>query len=377
MLKQLFKFSLFFVGGAAFGLLVAVAMIVAFTDTTFAEVSAKLGRVDIVEGLLVLMCALVSMVVSVFVLITVHEGGHLVCGLATGYRFVSFRILNFTIIRENGRLRVKRFAVAGTGGQCLLSPPERPLDEIPTGWYDMGGVLANVVVLAAALPLLWADVNPFVAEAAGIFVIIDIVLILLNGIPMSAGGIGNDGANLMLLRRSLLSKRGMVTQLRSNALIQAGVRPRDMPDGWFEFPDEISYRNTLEVSLPVMAASRLVDMERFYEAYAMFDRLYDHRDEIMQLYVKEIACELVFLSLATGRAERAAELLDEPLKKYIRQYSDVMSSKQRLLFAIELCMNRDREAARAILDRLESRADDYLLQGEVKSDLALMRGMMR
>ena len=75
--------------------------------------------------------AIVFMIFSTFLQIILHEGGHLVCGLLTGYRFVSFRIFNQTLIRQDGRMRIKRFNIAGTGGQCLLVPPERPLEEIP------------------------------------------------------------------------------------------------------------------------------------------------------------------------------------------------------------------------------------------------------
>ena len=57
---------------------------------------------------------------ALFGQLILHEGGHLVCGLATGYRFVSFRIGSWMLQREHGKLRVRKFTLAGTGGDRSL-----------------------------------------------------------------------------------------------------------------------------------------------------------------------------------------------------------------------------------------------------------------
>ena len=110
---------------------------------------------EIVEGVsfgeyLLHVAWLIVMMTAAFYLQTIlHEGGHLVCGLLTGYRFVSFRIGSWMVQRENGRLRFHRYTLAGTAGQCLLAPPELTEGKIPYKLYNLGGVLANL--LAAAL----------------------------------------------------------------------------------------------------------------------------------------------------------------------------------------------------------------------------------
>ena len=53
-----------------------------------------------------------------------HEAGHLLFGLATGYRFASFRVGNLIWIKTDGGLRRGTYRLAGTAGQCLLFPPE-------------------------------------------------------------------------------------------------------------------------------------------------------------------------------------------------------------------------------------------------------------
>lgn len=375
-MKTAIKMIVGLLAGGLIGFLIGALIVVVFTDTTWNEYIAKYYTIDFSEGLAVFLVAAGSLVLSLLILVPIHELGHLVCGLLSGYKFISFRIFNYTIIKIDGKLRIKKFAIAGTGGQCLLTPPDRPIDEIPTGWYNFGGILANIIVLVIALPFFLLDLNPFVAEALGVFIATDAIIILLNGIPLMANGVGNDGYNIKLLRKPGLSKQGIVNQLRANALIQNGMRPKDMPDELFFEPTDIDYRNALEVSIPLMYSSRLVDEMKYVDALKCIESLYKHKDEIMPLYVKEIACELAFLYLRTGNLKNAEEILDKDLRKYIETYRKMMSSKERLLCAIALCLDKDEATAHEIYDNLRSRQDDYLLQGEVKSDLALMEDML-
>ena len=52
-----------------------------------------------------------------------------------------------------------------------------------------------------------------------------------------------------------------------------------------------------------------------------------------------------------------------------------MSSKQRFLCAWELYKERDREKALAIYENVVLKQTQYLLQGEVKMDIAMMEAM--
>lgn len=362
--------------GITAGLTIAAIITIIFTDTSLSEFISKLYSMKAAESVLVVLVGVVAFFVSLIIIVTFHEAGHLIGGLLTGYKFVSFRIFNFTFIKLNGKIIVKRFSIAGTGGQCLLLPPDLPLDKIPTSLYLAGGIIVNLLLLIIVLPFFFLKLNPFVAETLTIFCLTDLLLLLINGVPMKLNGMGNDGYDLINMRHNLLTKRAVMTQLRSNAMIQNGIRPKDMPEEWFEWKTDIDYKHPLEVSIPFMHASRLVDEMDWEQAYAEHEELYSHKVDIMPLYVNEMACELVFLALATGRNERAKQLLDDNLKKYIDTYQKTMSSKQRVLCAIDLWLNNDREKAVKKYEWLKANQDKYLLQGEVKSDLEIMHKML-
>ena len=96
-------------------------------------------------GIWVLMAGLVG---GIFLQLILHEAGHLVCGLATGYGFVSFRIGSWMLIRRDGKLRWCRFSLPGTGGQCLLSPPPWREEGFPVFAYNLGGPSVNLITAA-------------------------------------------------------------------------------------------------------------------------------------------------------------------------------------------------------------------------------------
>ena len=87
-----------------------------------------------------------SVFISFFLHIILHEGGHLVCGLLSGYRFVSYRAGSIIWVKQGKQIVRKKFSIPGTGGQCLLDPPEPEEDgSFPSLLYNLGGGLSNLL----------------------------------------------------------------------------------------------------------------------------------------------------------------------------------------------------------------------------------------
>ena len=102
-------------------------------------------------------CAmLVFLYLAWFIHIVIHESGHLIGGLLSGYTFSSFRIGSFMLLKENGKLVSKRLKIAGTGGQCLMAPPEMVDGKFPVVLYNMGGSVMNLLVSLLFVPVLIA-----------------------------------------------------------------------------------------------------------------------------------------------------------------------------------------------------------------------------
>ncbi len=159
----------------------------------------------------------------------IHEGGHLIFGLLTGYRFLSFRVFSFTIIKKDGKLMRKKIKVSGTMGQCLMYPPEwKENEEYPYVWYNMGGGVLNLVFCAFSVPLFFLH-SPLVAWIAGIFIFTGIIFGISNLIPMSLG-IPNDGKNCLMCAKTKDNQKAEYAQLKINAMLSDGALITDIPE---------------------------------------------------------------------------------------------------------------------------------------------------
>ena len=163
-----------------------------------------------------------------------------------------------------------------------------------------------------------------------------------------------------------------MVQLRVNAYIQEGIRIKDMPEEWLAWKDDIDYGEPMQLNVRLLQVGRLMDLGQMEEAYVALEEIARHRGEMIGLLAKEVVCELIYLDLVTGHNQWADTLYTKEIELYVRQYSALMSSKQRFLCAWALYKEQDREKALAIYENVVQKQTQYLLQGEVKMDIAMM-----
>ena len=73
----------------------------------------------------------------------------------TGYKFSSFRIGNIMLVKTGGKLKFKKLTIAGTAGQCLMSPPDLKDDKMPVIIYNLGGALLNIISCIIFFIIYW------------------------------------------------------------------------------------------------------------------------------------------------------------------------------------------------------------------------------
>ncbi|MGN0061684.1 MAG: hypothetical protein ACI382_04930, partial [Alloprevotella sp.] len=91
--------------------------------------------------------SILSLAVCLVLHTILHEVGHLLFGLLTKYRFSSFRVFCWMVVKEAGGLRLRRYNIAGTMGQCIMLPPSAS-EATPYFWYNAGGILVNLFLVA-------------------------------------------------------------------------------------------------------------------------------------------------------------------------------------------------------------------------------------
>ena len=315
---------------------------------------------------------LVLMAVSMWLHTILHEGGHLIFGLMTGYRFCSFRIGKVMIAMQDGRLRLSRMHIAGTGGQCLMTPPEMVDGRMPYALYNLGGVIANAAAAAIGLAVFLLTGMQSVWNAFPLMMAVTgFATALLNGIPMS-GAVSNDGANCAAVAKDPNALEALRMQLVINERITAGVRPKDMPEEWFRVPEGADMKNPLIAARGIFAEARLLDAGCYDEAWTMTKQLLNGHDGVAGVQRALLTVDAVYLALVVERdADKAKKLLDKPTGKIMKAMA-MQPSVIRTEYALALLADHDEKKAQNALERFEKAAGMHPYTCEIESERELI-----
>ena len=311
--------------------------------------------------------AMIIMYIASFVQTIIHESGHLIFGLITGYKFVSFRIGHFMFIKEKGRLKIKLYNVVGTAGQCLMMPPQWN-EKIPYRLYNLGGCIMNAATALFALAAYFAaGAEGFFALCMAMLAVMGLSMALTNGIPMRVGGISNDGMNAALLGKKENTLRAFWLQLYVNGLIAKGERYRNMPREWFRLPEGEELSDPICCAMGVMLYNFCFDMHEFDEAEQTINYMLN-APGLLDVEKNELLCELLFLRVLRGAPkEEIDSLLTPKLDKYIKATANYVS-RRRLAYAYQLLYLKNCSTAQKCLEVFERTAATYPYSAETENE---------
>lgn len=301
----------------------------------------------------------------------VHEFGHLLFGLLTGYKFVSFRVGNAMLIKKNGKFRFANRHLPGTGGQCLMAPPEYHQGDFPFVLYNLGGVLLNTLVSLSTLWIVNENLPLFLNILLVGFALGGLVVAITNGFPMVVGGIPNDGHNIQSMQKDNKIKQAFWIQLAVNDALTQGKRPKDIPltDFVIDSPDKL--KNPLMTSVQLLKYNHYLDQMAFEKAHACLDEFTPYTEEIVSLYQNEIKLEALFLELiGENRPKIVRNFYDESLIQYIQMTPNWLNRK-RMLMAYEWFQKNDPKKALTYYQELQELVKKHPLDGEASMEIEL------
>jgi len=296
---------------------------------------------------------------AIFVQLILHEGGHLIGGLLSGYRFESFRIGGVLLTRMNGKLRLRWMPIAGTGGQCLLLPPDCAPEDAPFRLYHAAGSAANLITALLHIPLLFSAsgivrVYAFCMLASGLY------FGILNGVPMRVGGIDNDGMNIRMMQSDPALRRVIIHQLKINAAASSGQRLRDMPKEWFFVGEHKRLHGAMYMNY-------LMDQGAYEEALSYGRQLVCCKG-LNRIHMGAVQSDVESLKLLLGQLVGA----ESDLIKKFRKSMAYDASVQRALFIRALLHEGDQAAAEKIHAQFERAARRTASPGSIPMEYELI-----
>ncbi len=377
--KQMFSQILFILLGLGCGVLAGIVIGKTANLNDAADDGFLLFMLRYVGSLLLIALAFPVQIIC-------HEGGHLLFGLLSGYRFSSFRVGSLMITKDAaGKLVRKKLSLAGTGGQCLMAPPytERdengmpvyPGDDYPCVLYNLGGVLMNLI-LAVLFFLVWLIIRNIPAvRFLSIFslgmIIIGVYQALSNGIPIATPQIQNDGANIRTLLQSPTAKRAFWIQMQANSVSHEGIRLSEMPEDWFTMPAEEDMGDALTASIAFFRENRLIDAGAYDEAADLIEELLQNTAcAIPGIYRNMLVMDKATLLLIKDADADVLFLEEKQQKAFMAQMKNFPSTlRTEYLLALS---DGQFSKAKKIRDHFEKIAESYPNPVELVAERTLM-----
>ncbi|NLN04111.1 MAG: M50 family metallopeptidase [Clostridiaceae bacterium] len=334
-----------------------------------------IGKLDIssVGRIMSFFVMIILMYFAIFIQIVIHELGHLIFAFMTVYKFSSFRIMSLMLIKESGKIKLRRFSVAGTGGQVLMVPPDMKDGKFPVVLYNLGGSIMNTLT---GLVFLFLHYRVLHMPRLSLFLMFlassGIVLALLNGIPLRMGMMDNDGYNALTLTKNKESRRSFWLQLKINELLANGVRLKDMPDDWFEIPSDEEMKNSMRAVIGVFACNRLMDNHKFEEADKLMEHFMNIVSSIVALHKSILVCDRIYCELVgKNRKSVVDEMLDARKKKLMKAMSK-LPNVIRTEYAYALLAEKDVNKALETRRKFDRYTKYYPYSVEVETELELI-----
>ncbi len=299
-------------------------------------VGDTLARVDTPNIIFLFIAGVIAFILQVIV----HEAGHLVFGLLSGYKFISFRVFDFKIIKdENGKLKIRYERLAGTGGQCLMRAPEYVEGKFKYRLYLLGGVIFNIVFSIVS----WLILPSYYTL---LFALIGFALAFLNLIPMGF----NDGMTYYHASKDETTRFILYLQLEYIYYQSIGKNLL------IEQPTIVEKINSLEITntnylTDALEFIKLDGLEYFFEFDALYNesrKLYIERNDLLPVYKVELMTLLVkLISLVNPEDELLEELMKD--KTLLARLKQKNPQTKNILATYEYGVNLDDEKALGLL----------------------------
>lgn len=254
-----------------------------------------------------------------------------------------------------------------------MGPPDLVDGRIPYRLYNLGGALANTLVALVAAALAFALPQRLATIFFAFLALVGVAFALTNGLPLTVGGVNNDGKNLRAAGESPDALRAFWVILKIGEAQADDLRVKDMPAAWFAVPaDSGQLRNPLITSVAVLACNRLLDEGRAPEAAGAIRDLLERETGMLGLHRSLLKVDLAYCELmGENRAAEVERALDAEARKLMKAMSR-FPAVMRTRYAQALLADRDEEAARRIREEFDRAAARYPYPSEIEGERELM-----
>lgn len=293
--------------------------------------------------------------IAMLLQLIVHEIGHMIGGLLSGYKIIFIRFGSLTLIKEE-KWKLKKFNVPGTGGQCIMQPTENK--EFHYKLYFLGGVIMNAIFSMIGI-ILFILFDNYLAILGIELAFMGTYFMITNGLPLKIGGIVNDGYHVFKMKES--DKRKLYSQLMIGSLVIQGTSLSQIDESLFQY-DESQDGNFYDDYLINVNALKAIENNDYPTAKALFSKLLQ-QPQTIELMKTAAKIELIILNVEEfGRVADIDQYIDKKLIKVLKQQKFDLSALLAY-YCILVIKEHDQNKAKTIEEMFIEQKDHVIEKG--------------
>ncbi|MBH1940639.1 hypothetical protein I5677_07035 [Mobilitalea sibirica] len=263
--------------------------------------------------------------------LVIHEVGHCIFGLLTGFQFIFIRIGSITLIKREGKIIIKRHSLPGSAGQCLMRPAGASFPVLQEasdcldgfininyryGFYMMGGIILNIIMSAMMLILAFSsfDISISIRFSLLLGTFYGLGYALINGIPNTKGKINNDATNFFYLRKDPLAKICGFIQMSILPYMITGYTYKNFPNDMMKVPKGADLSNAIIGWHKLNECYYLMDLRQWENAEDCLKEFDPYLDRLSRMLKETVLLETLFINIKIGKRSSVIEDLYHILK---------------------------------------------------------------
>lgn len=328
-------------------------------------------------GLLELIVFFFSIIISYFLVVNIHELGHLFCGKAVGYKLYMYKAWRFYYKNINGKFKFGwEKNEKGYAGFCMMIPPNRELTMSQNLLCYSGGILANLTT--GALALVINETIAFLPGYLKIFLYVFGILSLLIGftnlVPCMSGNNPTDGKVIwsIITRNDFAQYFVELSQIQQKML--SGIRPRDIAELEEDFDENEPLKESFFISKYLLVLFNAIDnqdKERIRKCLMLIE---NNIKDIPSLIAPSFKYELCYSYCILEDRELAKKYYSE-IESTIKNDNDLNACRVKAYHALYVL--NDADLARNYCNEALSVADKFPLKGQTLMETDLVDKLIK
>ncbi len=276
---------------------------------------------------------LVGAILAGFFNAAVHELGHYLAGKKNGFAFSSMTIWFFKWKKVKNKTKFEFVLMGEEAGYTEMIPTNA--DNIDKKFLKLtrGGILASFIITLFGIPPLFMSFLPiWIYSIWAMFLPVGLYYFLGTCIPTCSGGMLNDGAVILSIKKQTDSSKVMLNLLKIQAQLYEGKTPKQIDNSlYFDLPqlpeDDINFAMLLNARY-----SYYIDNEDYENAKKVTARLLSLEDYLPKNYINLIKTDALYNACTFDYNEDLADDFLYEVEDYLNNINTATNVRVKIAY---------------------------------------------